>query len=249
MRRERFRVESRRDRRLMLAPPPSDRTGPSGSPHGVAGDDVRSTAPSAAGGANSARRGTEAPDTTGRSGAPPSSSAPPAGHTTGPGSARGAGPGGAGSATGAGGGGVVAVAAALGERTRDLQRLKAEYDNYRGRVHRDRLAVREIAVANVLARLLPVLDAVAEAGRNGELTGGFLRVARQLEDELAALGLAAFGAPGEPFDPRVHEAVAYRVSDGVERPVCAEVVRPGYRVGGQLLRPADVVVTGPPAAR
>ncbi|OEJ97796.1 nucleotide exchange factor GrpE [Streptomyces thermolilacinus SPC6] len=144
---------------------------------------------------------------------------------------------------------MVAVAAALGERTRDLQRLKAEYDNYRGRVHRDRLAVREIAVANVLARLLPVLDAVAEAGRNGELTGGFLRVARQLEDELAALGLAAFGAPGEPFDPRVHEAVAYRVSDGVERPVCAEVVRPGYRVGGQLLRPADVVVTGPPAAR
>ncbi|WP_436995268.1 nucleotide exchange factor GrpE [Streptomyces sp. enrichment culture] len=141
------------------------------------------------------------------------------------------------------------MAAALDERTRDLQRLKAEYDNYRGRVHRDRLAVREVAVANVLARLLPVLDAVAEAGRHGELTGGFLRVARQLEEELAALGLAAFGAPGEPFDPRLHEAVAYRVSDGVERPVCAEVVRPGYRVGGQLLRPADVVVKGPPAAR
>ncbi|WP_316248186.1 nucleotide exchange factor GrpE [Streptomyces sp. TRM49041] len=145
--------------------------------------------------------------------------------------------------------GTVALAVALAERTADLQRLKAEYDNYRTRVHRDRLAVREIAVANVLRRLLPVLDAVAEAGRHGELTGGFLRVARELEGELAALGLATFGAAGEPFDPRVHRAVAYVQSDRAERPVCTEVVRPGHRVGDQLLRPAEVVVTGPPAAR
>ncbi|MFI6415562.1 nucleotide exchange factor GrpE [Streptomyces sp. NPDC050585] len=223
MRRDRFRVESRPDRRLMLAPPPSDRTSParpslSPAPSGPprpdgGGAEHGGTAPSAAGHADRAPR---RPDASGPRG---------------------------------GGAGVAAVAAALAERTRDLQRLKAEYDNYRGRVHRDRLAVREVAVANVLARLLPVLDAVAEAARHGELTGGFLRVARQLEDETAALGLVAFGTPGEPFDPRVHEAVAYRVVDGVERPVCAEVVRSGYRVGGQLLRPADVLVAGPPAAR
>lgn len=234
MRRDRFRVESRPDRRLMLAPPPSDRTSParpplspapSGPPRPDGGGAERGgTAPSAAGRADRAPR---RPDAQGPGGAPAPDASGPRG----------------------GGAGVAAVAAALAERTRDLQRLKAEYDNYRGRVHRDRLAVREVAVANVLARLLPVLDAVAEAARHGELTGGFLRVARQLEDETAALGLVAFGTPGEPFDPRVHEAVAYRMADGVERPVCAEVVRSGYRVGGQLLRPADVIVAGPPAAR
>lgn len=142
--------------------------------------------------------------------------------------------------------GAWALAAVLAERTRDLQRLKAEYDNYRSRVQRDRLAVREVAVANVLLRLLPVLDAVEEAGRQGELTGGFRRVAEALEAELAGLGLTTFGAPGDAFDPRVHRAVAYLPSDGVSRPVCAEVVRPGRRVGDQLLRPAEVTVMGPP---
>ncbi|MCH0541767.1 nucleotide exchange factor GrpE [Streptomyces sp. MUM 203J] len=143
--------------------------------------------------------------------------------------------------------GAWALAAVLAERNRDLQRLKAEYDNYRSRVHRDRLAVREVAVANVLLRLLPVLDAVDEAGRQGELTGGFLRVAKALEAELAGLGLTRFGAPGEAFDPRVHRAVAYLASDRVSHPVCAEVVRPGHRVGDQMLRPAEVTVLGPPS--
>ncbi|MDN3296547.1 nucleotide exchange factor GrpE [Streptomyces ficellus] len=143
--------------------------------------------------------------------------------------------------------GVAALAVALAERTADLQRLKAEYDNYRSRVHRDRLAVREVAVANVLRRLLPVLDAISEAARQGELTDGFQRVARALDSELAALGLAVFGAVGEPFDPRVHQAVSYHRSDHAERPVCTEIVRPGYRVGDHLLRPAEVTVTGPPA--
>ncbi|MFC8918782.1 nucleotide exchange factor GrpE [Streptomyces sp. NPDC057116] len=138
-----------------------------------------------------------------------------------------------------------APAGALAERTADLQRLKAEYDNYRGRVHRDRLAVREAAVANVLRRFLPVFDAIAEAARQGELTGGFQRVALALDGEAAALGLRAFGTVGDPFDPRVHQAVAYRRSRLVERPVCTEIVRPGYRVGDHLLRPADVTVTGP----
>ncbi|MEU9116803.1 nucleotide exchange factor GrpE [Streptomyces sp. NPDC048483] len=138
--------------------------------------------------------------------------------------------------------------AELRERTADLQRLKAEYDNYRKRVRRDRRAVGEIAVTNVLGRLLPVLDAVAEAAEQGELTGGFRRVAEALETELAGLGLQAFGAPGDPFDPTRHEALTYTPADPpsgrAERATCAAVVRPGYRVGDRLLRPAQVAVRG-----
>ena len=137
--------------------------------------------------------------------------------------------------------------AALRERTADLQRLKAEYDNYRKRVRRDRLAVREIAVANVLGRLLPVLDALSEATELGEVTGGFERVAQALEAELATLGLESFGTAGDPFDPVVHEAVSYTSSDQVEYPTCTEILRLGYRVGDHLLRPAEVAVAEPQA--
>ncbi|MBA4860712.1 nucleotide exchange factor GrpE [Streptomyces sp. PSKA54] len=136
--------------------------------------------------------------------------------------------------------------AQLQERTADLQRLKAEYDNYRKRVQRDRLAVREIAVANVLAGLLPVLDAVQHADEAGEVTGGFRQVTDALQRQLAALGLESFGRAGELFDPALHEAVAYDPSDRVDRPTCAAVHRPGYRVGGHLLRPAQVTVAEPP---
>ncbi|WP_079144299.1 nucleotide exchange factor GrpE [Streptomyces agglomeratus] len=140
-----------------------------------------------------------------------------------------------------------ALGAQLRERTADLQRLKAEYDNYRKRVRRDRLAVREIAVANVLGRLLPVLDALAEATEQGEVTGGFEQVARALRSELGALGLESFGAAGDPFDPFVHEAVSYIRGDQVERSTCTGILRPGYRVGDHLLRAAQVTVTEPPA--
>ncbi|GAB7029660.1 nucleotide exchange factor GrpE [Streptomyces sp. NPDC021749] len=142
--------------------------------------------------------------------------------------------------------------AELQERTADLQRLKAEYDNYRKRVRRDRLAVGEIAVANVLGRLLPVLDAVEEAAGQGEVTGGFGRVARALVAELTALGLTSFGSVGDAFDPVIHEAVTFTAVSRPETPVgavCTEVLRRGYLVGDQLLRPAQVSVTGePPAA-
>ncbi|MFE2229147.1 nucleotide exchange factor GrpE [Streptomyces kronopolitis] len=144
---------------------------------------------------------------------------------------------------------TAALGAELRERTADLQRLKAEFDNYRKRVHRDRQAVGEIAVANVLSRLLPVLDSLAEAGEQGEVTGGFRRIAEALEAELAALGLAPVGAAGAPFDPRIHEAVTYTRDEKLDRALCTEVLRQGYRVGDQLLRPAQVAVTGPPAGR
>ncbi|MFH8683103.1 nucleotide exchange factor GrpE [Streptomyces lydicus] len=138
-----------------------------------------------------------------------------------------------------------ALRAELRERTADLQRLKAEYDNYRKRVRRDRQAVAEIAVSNVLSRLLPVLDALAEATAQGEVTDGFARVARALETELGSLGLQSVAAPGAPFDPTLHEAVTCTHTDRVTCPTCAAVLRQGYRVGGQLLRPAEVVVAAP----
>ncbi|MEU6890533.1 nucleotide exchange factor GrpE [Streptomyces sp. NPDC046557] len=133
----------------------------------------------------------------------------------------------------------------LAERTADLQRLKAEYDNYRKRVRRDRLAVREAAVANVLTALLPVLDAVDDARARGEAGEGLDAVARALASRLAGLGLETFGEPGDPFDPRVHEAVTSTPVPGSTAPSCAGVLSPGYRVGGRLLRPAQVAVAEP----
>ncbi|MCT9933022.1 nucleotide exchange factor GrpE [Planotetraspora sp. A-T 1434] len=137
--------------------------------------------------------------------------------------------------------------AELAERTADLQRVKAEYDNYRKRVQRDRLAVREIAVANVLRGLLPVLDAIARARELGQVHDGFRQVAEVLEAELAALGLRSFGEPGELFDPERHEAIFHAYSTGVDQAICSEILAHGYRVGDLLLRPAQVTVTEPAA--
>ncbi|MEK0098960.1 nucleotide exchange factor GrpE [Streptomyces sp. A475] len=135
--------------------------------------------------------------------------------------------------------------AQLAESTADLQRVKAEYDNYRKRVQRDRLAIREVAVVNVLSGLLPVLDAIDRAREHGEVTGGLKAVADLLENHLAGLGLETVGTPGEPFDPAWHEAVTHERSNTVEQPTCTTVLRHGYRVGQHLLRPAEVSVTEP----
>ncbi|MEU6086310.1 nucleotide exchange factor GrpE [Streptomyces sp. NPDC047085] len=135
------------------------------------------------------------------------------------------------------------------ERTADLQRVKAEYDNYRKRVHRDRLAVREIAVANVLRALVPVLDAVDRACAHEPMTPGLKDIADTLWTQAGSLGLRTFGEAGDPFDPTCHDAEAHHVSPEADRLICTEILRPGYRVGDQLLRPALVEVTGPPPAR
>ncbi|MEV7995761.1 nucleotide exchange factor GrpE [Streptomyces sp. NPDC086077] len=135
--------------------------------------------------------------------------------------------------------------AELAERTADLQRVKAEYDNYRKRVRRDRLAVRHIAVANVLRELLPVLDAVERACAHEPMTPGLREISETLRVRSGALGLVAFGEVGDPFDPSRHEALAHRVRASSARPTCTAILRPGYRVGDLLLRPACVEVTGP----
>jgi len=133
----------------------------------------------------------------------------------------------------------------LDERTADLQRVQAEFANYRRRVERDRQAVAEQALASVLIGVLPVLDDIDRAREHGEVEGGFKLVADGLETTLTKLGLERFGTAGEPFDPNVHEALTHGLSADVTEPNCAQVFQPGYRVGDRVLRPARVGVVEP----
>ena len=135
--------------------------------------------------------------------------------------------------------------AQLAERTADVQRLQAEYANYRKRVDRDRVAVREQAVAATLAGLLPVLDAIDQAREHGELSGGFKSVADSLQAALGRLGLVAYGEKGDPFDPKIHEALTHSYSSDVAEDTCVEILQPGYKVGERILRPARVAVAEP----
>lgn len=134
---------------------------------------------------------------------------------------------------------------ALNERTQDLQRLQAEFQNYRRRVERDRVAVKEIAVANLLTELLPVLDDIGRARDHGELVGGFKSVAESLEMVAAKMGLMQFGKEGEPFDPTVHEALMHSYSPDVAETTCVQILQPGYRIGERTIRPARVGVAEP----
>jgi molecular chaperone GrpE len=146
---------------------------------------------------------------------------------------------------------VAELEATLAERTADLQRVQAEYANYRRRVERDRQAVAEQALASVLTGLLPVLDDIDRARAHGESSQGFTTIADGLDTTLTKLGLERFGSAGEPFDPTVHEALTHLGSSpDVDTATCAEVYQPGYRVGERILRPARVAVTDPefPAA-
>jgi molecular chaperone GrpE len=137
------------------------------------------------------------------------------------------------------------VEAQLAERTADLQRLQAEYANYRKRVDRDRAAVREQAVAATLAGLLPVLDAIDQAREHGELSGGFKSVADSLQAATGRLGLVTYGHKGDPFDPKIHEALMHSYSADVAEDTCVEILQPGYKVGDRILRPARVAVAEP----
>ncbi|MEU6914038.1 nucleotide exchange factor GrpE [Streptomyces olindensis] len=137
------------------------------------------------------------------------------------------------------------VRTALGERTADLQRLQAEYQNYRRRVERDRIAVKEIAIANLLTELLPVLDDIGRAREHGELVGGFKSVAESLESTAAKMGLQQFGKEGEPFDPTIHEALMHSYAPDVTETTCVAILQPGYRIGERTIRPARVAVAEP----
>jgi molecular chaperone GrpE len=131
----------------------------------------------------------------------------------------------------------------LAERTADLQRLQAEYANYRKRVDRDRESVINAAKAGVVNDLLPLLDDLERAEQHGDLTGAFKAVGDKLVAGLQRAGLEPFGVEGEAFDPSVHEAVQHSTSPEVSGPTVTAVLRRGYRFGDRVLRPALVGVT------
>ena len=131
----------------------------------------------------------------------------------------------------------------LDERTVDLQRVTAEYANYRKRIDRDREVVVANAKAQVITQLLPILDDVERAAAHGDLTGAFKSVADKLVNALEQAGLEPFGHEGEPFDPSVHEAVQHDTSPEVSGPTVTGVLRRGYKIGDKLARAALVAVT------
>lgn len=135
--------------------------------------------------------------------------------------------------------------AKVAELTADLQRVHAEYANYRRRVDRDRETVKDLAVGRAVAELVPVLDDIGRAREHGDLEGAFKSVAEALEATVARLGLERFGASGEPFDPTIHEAISHTHSAEVQGPTCIQVFQPGYRYSGKILRAAIVAVADP----
>ncbi|MGH4002369.1 MAG: nucleotide exchange factor GrpE [Pseudonocardiaceae bacterium] len=136
-----------------------------------------------------------------------------------------------------------ALRAQVEERTADLQRISAEYSNYRRRVERDRQLVIDSAKAQVVSGLLTVLDDIERAQQHGDLSGAFKAVADKLVAGMQAYGLEPFGVTGEGFDPDVHEAVQHSTSPDFDKPTVTAVLRRGYRLGERVLRPAMVAVT------
>lgn len=140
---------------------------------------------------------------------------------------------------------VTELETALAERTADLQRLQAEYVNYKRRVDRDRDVSRKSGEESVLKDLLAVLDDIRSAGEHGELSGAFKAVGDEVVRVTAKHGLVTFGEKGDTFDPHVHEALLHSLSPDVTGPTCVEILQPGYRVGERVLRPARVAVAEP----
>lgn len=129
--------------------------------------------------------------------------------------------------------------------TNDLQRLQAEYANYRKRVERDRSLAYELAIGSVLTELLALLDDVDRAEQHGELLGGFKAVADQLNAITARIGLEKYGTEGEAFDPQIHEALMHDTSADVAVATASKILQPGYKYKERILRPARVSVTDP----
>ena len=135
---------------------------------------------------------------------------------------------------------------ALTERTADLQRLQAEYLNYKRRVDRDRDLVRENATYAALAPIVDVLDTIDRAREHGDLDDGFQAVADQLERVVSNAGLVKYGEPGDAFDPRIHEALSHIGEDpDVEVTTCKVIAKAGYRIGERVVRAAQVLVVDP----
>ena len=135
----------------------------------------------------------------------------------------------------------------VSELTADLQRITAEYANYRKRVDRDRELIRDMSTSVALEQLIPILDDISRAREHGDLTGTFSTVADALSTVTKRLGLVEFGKVDEDFDPSIHEALSTMEDDSVESQKVGTVAQVGYKVGERILRPARVVVKQPPA--
>jgi molecular chaperone GrpE len=129
--------------------------------------------------------------------------------------------------------------------TADLQRVQAEYANYKKRVERDRSLAHELAVSAVLIELLPVLDDIERAETHGELTGGFKAVADHIASATERIGLSKYGSEGDAFDPQIHEALLHDTSADVRTATATKILQPGYKFKDRILRPARVGVTDP----
>lgn len=133
----------------------------------------------------------------------------------------------------------------VADRTADLQRLQAEYVNYKRRTDRDRDQARNSGVESVIRELLPVLDSVRYAREHDEVTGGFKGVADELDRLASKHGVEAFGAEGDPFDPHIHEALMNAEAEGITVATCVTILQPGYKVNDRVVRPARVAVAEP----
>ena len=129
--------------------------------------------------------------------------------------------------------------------TADLQRVQAEYANYRKRVDRDRASTTEFAFTAVLMELLPVLDDLDRAGEHGELTGGFKAVADRINAIVEKLGLTKFSEAPVAFNPEIHEALMHETSKDVTQPTAIKILQPGYKFKERVIRPARVAVADP----
>ena len=129
--------------------------------------------------------------------------------------------------------------------TADLQRVQAEYANYRKRVDRDRASTTEFAFAAVLMELLPVLDDLDRAGEHGELTGGFKAVADRINAIVEKLGVTKFSEAPVAFNPEIHEALMHETSKDVTQPTAIKILQPGYKFKERVIRPARVAVADP----
>lgn len=141
---------------------------------------------------------------------------------------------------------AVAIETQLAERTADLQRLQAEFLNYKRRVDRDRDLIRENATYAALAPITEVLDTIDRAREHGPLDDGLRTVAEQLERVVSGLGLTKFGAPGDEFDPTIHEALSHIGADPeVSVTTCKVIAKSGYKIGNRVVRAAQVLVVDP----
>ena len=129
--------------------------------------------------------------------------------------------------------------------TEDLQRLQAEFANYRKRIERDRALANEVAISSVLFEFLAILDDLDRAESHGELSGGFKAVAEQINATMTKLGLEKYGSAPEAFDPNIHEALLHETSSEVRETTVSKILQPGYKYKERILRPARVVVTDP----